>query len=526
MRSREESEIWAYSENGRVKFPAFVRLPASALPYSRRSLCSNDADFVKCIAINAIYSPQQAGGSRDNFRRMLAQRWRILEDQIRAITVNLDGVRVLIETDEDWQEWVSAFFHRSRSSSNPRDDHVLRNLTIEPVHIHIIIDEDFLISGAPAGTSVRSANAPPTYTEVTAPRNASSAPTVEDLISRLTQINADVRAYYQASQSAAGTPSVDHHAPQQQRAEQGLHDQGEGVSQPPTAASSQQRSSQTLPPVSPTASSATTAMPEDSATPTLASSVVGSVLQALQPQLLQGLSPAIATILSNVATQLAHPPAATSSSAASDSAANTSGRGMSVPLPGDAAGASAPVGSPQPSASASATQRQSLMEGMFDELSRLRAQPSSAPAPRPPQSTAQPASTSEDNEGAMTNELGQAFAEMLARQRSTADTATAAAPTAEANESEEDEQDEDYEEDEEDEEDEDESTSSTSADPSRRSSRSSRRAFLSTTTLTLFTLFTFLLAFVSPAFASPSAPLASLNPTTNVLYPREVVAPR
>lgn len=159
----------------------------------------------------------------------------------------------------------------------------------------------------------------------------------------------------------------------------------------------------------------------------------------------------------------------------------------------------------------------------MDELSRVRAER------QPPVSQTQhgrggvsdaSAHTLRDlNEGAMVRALQTGFEEIIASQRQHPSAATTV-PTENTTESSEDESLTII------------STPSTPSAASRRSSRSRSRSpgrrsgrstLLGSTTLTLLTLFTFLLAFVSPTFATP----ASLNPVSSPLYPRsDAVVPR
>ncbi|SPO32528.1 uncharacterized protein UTRI_04272 [Ustilago trichophora] len=531
MRTCQNSQLWASSEAGRVKFPAFVHLPASALPHSRHSLCENDEDFVKCITIDAVYNSFLARGRRDNFKQLLAQRWRISEDQIRAITVNIEGIRVLIENDQDWQEWVSTFFfraHPTSSTTRESDRAPFIEFRIEPIHIHIIVDDEMLFSATPAGPSagVGTANAPPTYSEVTTRNSASNAPpTAQDLISQLTRLNADVRAYHQASRSADAAATPSEPTVQQQQQQPQPQPQPQPTTSQPRAQVPQPQLIHNTSSANLTAPPAQSSFSEPLTASTLATNIVGSVLHTLQPQLMQGLAPAITSILSNLPIHLTN---ASAQSRGADPATTALGSGVAESLPTPSAASTRATAT-----SESSTQRQSLMQGMFDELSRLRnpsASTSTSASQQPRSATSHDADlgiTGQETDEGMTNELGQAFAEMLARQRVTSTNAnTAASTTTHVDESQDLESPTIV-------------STPSSTTPSRRSSgsrsrsrsRSPRRTtFLSTTTLTLLTLLSFFLALVTPTCATPSASpspsslsLTSLNPT---FYTRDTVAPR
>ncbi|SNX86037.1 uncharacterized protein MEPE_04746 [Melanopsichium pennsylvanicum] len=517
-----KSSLFASSEEGRIKFPAFVRLPPAALPAIRRSLSTNDQGFVKLINFEAVSWPLVASAGINNFRRPIAQAWKILEDQIRAITVNLDGQRVLIENEQDWQEWLSAFFWRSKEeslsssySSQFSSRAPLREVTIEPSHIHVIVNHDIVVDLSTSSAGVRaSANALPTYSETTTANSSERSSTLDHILPDVAALNTTIRTCVQ-DRHGTTPPAPSIQQPSQLQQNPSLSQQRTSPSTHPQTASQ----------ASSTPSATQHELPESLPASNIASNVVASVLQALQPQL-QSLPLAVASMLSGLPAQLAGVHANTSVPSGHNFFPPAARSGPSVPENGIQPPPAAPTtafeaprhstnatGPPVPNTAASAAQgtvqRQSLIGGLFDELSRLRTQPSSTSAPpQPPQEPIDDGSTVSGTGGEMTNELGQAFEQMLAQQRAaatastTAENPATAGVTAAANITAEDGEHEDQ----------NESltavstpsTSSTLSSGPRSGSRSPRRTtFLSTTTLSLLTILTCLVAFISPTLATP-----------------------
>ncbi|TKY84611.1 hypothetical protein EX895_006513 [Sporisorium graminicola] len=447
--SEPEQRLWATIQNDILTFPAFVHLPISARPESQHLLTSNNVESVKCISVStttlprAVYLNQSSADyetlyPRASYKSQIAFRWGISPDVIRALSVNLDGERVLIEDKDDWGDWVSTFFFRptTRTSGfSPSGSQQRQEFVTPPVHIHVIVDVPGEQHAATTSTSARGGlgiapSAPPAYQPEDGTGAAEQSPCRE-------------------------TPNASTEA---------------AVPDPPASVNA------------------------------LVNNVVGTVLQTLQPQL-QALPQ---SILSSLSASLA---------SANPSSMHPSGNQAASPVP-------APVQPSTRQETPNTTQRQSLIDGLFDELSRLRAQQpppvlSSSSAPQPPL-----ANNESTEAGPMDNELSQAFAEMLARQRcgdststSTASAASAAdaAATAHVPMAEED----------------DESLTIVSTpSSSRRSSRSNsrsrggRRAFISSTTVLLLTLVTCILGFVAPVSASPRR-VAALNPRDAPTLPVE-----
>ena len=507
----DNPDIWASSEGGIVRFPAFVRLPASARPDNRRLLLPNDNDSVKNITLSARLPPHYVESSHlASFRQQIAARWSISEERIRALTVNLDGKRVLIEDNDDWEDWVATYFFHPRpppSSSSSygssygssisrqqEDSRAKKEFRIKPVHINILVES------------------PPAYAEAGAESRSTQTndqvapPMVDDLIARIRSLTDDVRTYLEAQRTSNPAASTT------QRPDQ------------PRTQTHQPQREAPAPQAQPVVSEETWhPLPIQPTLPN-ASDVVGSVLQAIQPQLRDAM-PLLSGLLSSLPAQLANPARSTTLSQQTFTA--TPGQRPAPP----AATTTTPGADTVTTASngtndAVPQQRQSLIEGLFDEISRFRTQRSASEQPR-----AQGASTtSEEVEGEMSTELSQAFAEMLARQRSAPApaTATSAATAVPEGEGHIDEIAEAEELDEEEEAEESITVVSTPSTSSRRSSRSrsrsprraANRSIFATTTLFL-TLFTFILSLITPTFASPSPLTTSLNPRslTNPLNP-------
>ncbi|KAJ1022700.1 hypothetical protein NDA18_005038 [Ustilago nuda] len=503
----DNPDIWASSEGGIVSFPAFVRLPASARSDNRRLLLPDDNDSVKNITLSARLPPHYVESSRlASFRQQIAARWSISEERIRALTVNLDGKRVLIEDNDDWEDWVATYFfhptpppsssssYASSISRQQEDSRAKKEFRIKPVHINIMVES------------------PPAYAEAgaeswsTQTNDQVALPMVDDLIARMRSLTDHLRTYLEA-QRASNPAASTTQRPDQPRTQ--IHQPQREAPAPQAQPVVSEETWHPLP-IQPT-------LPN-------ASDVVGSVLQAIQPQLRDAM-PLLSGLLSSLPGQLANPTRSTALSQQTFTA-------TPAQRPAPPAAATANPGADTVTTASNGTndavpqQRQSLIEGLFNEISHVRSQRSASEQPR-----AQGANTtSEEMEGEMSTVLSQAFAEMLARQRSapapaTATSAAAAVPqgeghvneVAEAEEAEES-----------------ITVVSTPSTSSRRSSRSrsrshppaANRSIFATTTLFL-TLFTFILSLVTPTFASPSPLTTSLNPrsltnplNTNPLTPR------
>ncbi|SJX63787.1 uncharacterized protein SRS1_14533 [Sporisorium reilianum f. sp. reilianum] len=435
--SEPQQNLWATVQHHILTFPAFVHLPASARPESQHLLASNNVESVKCISLSTearprtVYLNPSTGVYETlyphvSYKSQIAFRWGIDPNIIRALVVNVDGNRVLIEDKDDWGDWISTFFFRSLIRSPSYNSQRCQEFIVSPVHIHVVVDVPD--QQQTATTSAAPANAPPAY-----------QPQDEPLLSRQTL--------------TASTEAAPSGAPASVNA--------------------------------------------------LVNNVVGTVLQTLQPQL-QALPQ---SILSSLSASMAAANSHTASSAGTVPAAFATT--VQTPVPTNAS-----------RETANATHRQSLIDGLFDELSRLRAQPASASAaqPSPPTAVADDAASITEAGTTMSNELGQAFAEMLARQRAAASTSASdgaaaavgsSGTTAPAT----------------DEDDESLTIISTPSSSSRRASRSrsrsGRRTLLSSTTLLLLALVTCILGLVAPAAASPH--ISALNPRTAAT---PLVAPR
>ncbi|CBQ73945.1 conserved hypothetical protein [Sporisorium reilianum SRZ2] len=455
--SEPQQNLWATVQHHILTFPAFVHLPASARPESQHLLASNNVESVKCISLSTearprtVYLNPSTGVYETlyphvSYKSQIAFRWGIDPNIIRALVVNVDGNRILIEDKDDWGDWISTFFFRSLIRSPSYDSQRCQEFIVSPVHIHVVVDVPD--QQQTATTSAAPANAPPAY-----------QPQDEPPLSRQTLT---------ASTEAAS-------------------------SGPPASVNA------------------------------LVNNVVGTVLQTLQPQL-QALPQ---SILSSLSASLA---------SANPTAMPSAG---TEPAPPETT-APAPAPSNATQQTADATHRQSLIDGLFDELSRLRAQPNPASAaqPSPPTAGNDDNDTSAVEEGTTRNDrVLRAFAEMMARDHlvgqrparqraastsasagavastsTTAPSAAAASSNASAPATDEDD---------------DESLaivstpSSSSRRASRSRSRSGRGTLLSSTTLLLLALVTCILGLVAPAAASPH--ISALNPRTAAT---PLVAPR
>ncbi|CDW94103.1 hypothetical protein [Sporisorium scitamineum] len=452
--SRSHQDLFATVRDEVLTFPAFVHLPASARPQSQHLLTANKIESVKCIALSASVGPGSILFDRSTgiyryaslpYKGQIAFRWGISEDIIRALAVNLDGKRILIEDMDDWGDWVTTYFFKPTLNLSTSDYQRRREFIIQPIHIDVIVD----VPDEPDGQQ--------TATTSTAANVSGLAPNAPP-------------AYH---------PEEDREniqAPQQPPSEAAQSASSEGASSRPTQ------------------SAAAESMIS------LVNNVVGIVLQTLQPQL-QALPQ---SILSSLSASLA----STNATAMPSASAVPTAFETTVPAPSQP---------PTAQQTSDPTQRQSLIDGLFDELSRLRAQPpssSSADQPSPAAGDVGP------TEGEMNNELSQAFAEMLARQRSAvssintgagaAEVASGGATAAVADE------------------DEESLTIVSTPSSSRRSSRSNsrsrgaRRTLLSGTTLLVLTLITCIFGFIAPVSASPR--VTALNPA-NPLSPRDAPTP-
>lgn len=480
--SDPHQNLCATLERGMISFPAFVRLPPPAQPDSSPLPDASSTSRVKLITLRAGLRPQTHTCVPPRivapFKQQIASRWDISALRIRAITANLKGERVLIENTQDWEDWANAYFYTETSNSSNSlsypsysmqvdDARIKKHYMFTPIHIHVVLDR----SQEP---------------NVTPRDNATTAQTGL------------------APLAFAPLPDARHH-PQQQQQEQ----------QPPLrsqAATSQANATAPLP--IPPQSLSTEALSAS----TLANSIVAPILQALVPQL-QNLPFTLAGALSALPAQLAHTPpnvpdGVTRQPPQEARSAPSQPTTLQQPVPSAGSAATAST------EASDTTQRQSLFEGMFDELSRLRSQQPSSSAPLQHSAAAshsvERSSNAQEADGTMRNELGQAFAEMLAHQRSTTAASTATSTTVSA-------------------ESEDESLTivSTPSISSRRSSRSrsrsrsrsprGRTSLLSTTTLTLLTMFTLLLSIIVPA--SASALPSSFSPYDRSLSSREATVP-
>ncbi|GAC93751.1 hypothetical protein PHSY_001316 [Pseudozyma hubeiensis SY62] len=362
--SQSQQKLWATLENGIVRFPAFVHLPASARPESTLLLTNNRVESVKCINLSAHLGPWHIvpDGVIHRFvqpdapyKRQIAKRWGIQEESIRALSVNLDGQKVLIETQQDWEDWTDAFFFRptpssSNHSSSNSDSRAKKEFTFDAVHIDVIVD-------LPDEQQTASVSA------------AAAAASTQDAPS--------------AQATTSSGPELDF-----------------STTEPITYSDAM----------------------------LLTSTAVGTVARALQPHLqdfpsLRGLPEAIINTLT------AHRRPA-SGSTSSDATVMPSS---------NAATSSAESASPRPEIQVlrpttvqdleTIAQRQSLIQGMVDQLARVRSQPSQPPAPR---QSSQAEATQTPSEDEMENELSRGFAQMLAQQPSAASAASAAPAAAAA----------------------------------------------------------------------------------------------
>lgn len=484
--SDPHQNLCATLEHGIISFPAFVRLPPPAQPDSNPLPDASSTSRVKVITLCARLRPYThtvPPSTVTPFEQQIASRWDISALRIRAITANLKGERVLIENTQDWEDWANAYFYTptSNSPSYPSsstqvdDARIKKHYMFTPIHIHVVLDrcqeQENTLSSLPTCAS----------SNVTPRDNVANAQTG------------------QAPLAFAPLPNARHH-PQQQEQQPPLRSQ---------AATLQANATVPLP-IPPQAISSETA--------TLANSIVAPILQALVPQL-QNLPFTLADALSALPAQLAHTPPNVPDGVTRQppqEARSAPSQPTTVQQPVPSAGFAATASTE----ASDTTQRQSLFEGMFDELSRLRSQQPSSSATLQHSAAAsqsvERSSNAQEADGTMRNELGQAFAEMLAQQRSTTAASTATSTTVPA-------------------ESEDESLTivSTPSISSRRSSRSrsrsrsqsprGRTSLLSTTTLTLLTMFTLLLSIIVPA--SASALPSSFSPYDLSLSSREATVP-
>ncbi|KAJ9480038.1 hypothetical protein PHBOTO_003800 [Pseudozyma hubeiensis] len=357
--SHSQQKLWATLENGIVRFPAFVHLPASARPESTLLLTNNCVESVKCINLSAHLGIRHMVHDGDvhrllqpdaPYKTQIAKRWRIQEESIRALAVNLDGQKVLIENQQDWEDWTDAFFFRpmpssSNHGSSNSDSRARKEFTFDAVHIDVIVD-------LPDEQQTSSASA------------AAAASTQE-------------------------TPSA--------QADNTLSPELDiSTSQPITYSDAM----------------------------LLTSTVIGSVARALRPHLqdfpsLRGLPEAIVSTL----TTHRRP---TEGSTSSDATA--------VPLSNTATSSAEPA-SLRPEVQElrpttvqdleTIAQRQSLIEGMFDQLASVRSRSSQPPASH---QSSQVDATRSPRGDEMENELSRGFAQMLAQQPTSA--VSTAPPTA------------------------------------------------------------------------------------------------
>lgn len=442
-----------------------------------------------------------------------------------------------------------------------------KTYSITPVHINILLDAPNHSertagvtasqpvstagpqSSASAATARPPANEPPTYSEAS-PANNITQPSGEAvntvLQAALSLPTANTPQLRQPARSSGPTPPSTS-APQPPTSQD-----TRGTSNPPTAETVPQANRTSPPAPGPTSTRLSSS--------TMANDLVGSILQAIQPALQEisavhsslfsalnaqqlgapGTLSAGSSLLSTMLQATAAHPAQQSSSAASaqsqasaapsrSAQASTTNPAANTQLPASA-NPSVPTEAAQPPSAALSTrtaageaassttgsqQRQSLFEGMFDELSRLRAQQAHTYQVRQQPHPAPPPAVSQQSEGEMSTELGNAFAEMLSRQRSATTVLTESdgdeeSLTMVSTPS---------------------SSSSSSSSPqrsprprtrSRSATRRARRAFLSSTTLTLLTLFTFLITLITPSFATPT----SLNPHSLLFRDVDPITPR
>lgn len=535
-------ELYACLDDGIIKFPAFVHLPSSSRHQEARIVPDNES--VKLVTLRARMWPSRSGitttPALPTCWKQIAARCDIHEDKITGLTVPLSGQRVLIEQDVDWNDWVATFFfeptpppeppiaYTYSMAPRPEESRNRTEFTIKSIHIKVLVEP-------PEPTSpVASAATMPQPAELAATSAATSSatpsrplpPDTSDTTSfdqRLEKVQRGLERVIailnnlNAQNDAQPCPAVNTAPQQHQQMQQSQQSQ---QLQQPQQATTQAQSSNFTAQQSPrqsnqVASQARPAPAGSTSGAAIANNVAGIIIQALQPQLRE-VQPLVSSLLSTLPAQLAAAASATnaarppSAPTATVPTANTA-TGSTVPSPPTSTQTSgAPAASARSEAveqaretstgtSSSSQQRQSLMESMFDELSRLHSQQQ----PSTSDQVERTHSTSEAD-GPLDTELTQAFAQMIAEQRSTS-TPQGAQEV----------------------EDEDESLTivSTASTSSRRSSRSrsgsprsaGNRTIFTTTTLFL-TLFTFILSFITPTLATPA-----LQPSPLTLNPRPPV---
>lgn len=432
--SGSQQKLYASQDGSTVSFPAFVRLPASARPNSRSLLSNNHATSIKCVTITS----------------------RLLTRPSYLTTSDAAIPSYKAQIASRWgisEEMISAII------VNLQDERVLIE---NPADWHSWVNAFFFRSAYSSG-------------------HCGSGPPKEDFAIPPVHIDVIVDSAEDASQTSTTQEAL---PTQPQDAESS--DPAEELPSYATAAASEQ--------AAPSAQRQQ-ASPHPGAA--IASHLVAPVLQSLAPQirdLVDTLAGSISTLSANVAR--AHNLASTSNAQSSrfTPADQPAAAGPTVPVapetvvPAQTEAASPPEGGAE-------AQRQSLIDGLFDELSHIRGQrETSSPAQQPPQDT----TTGSTGEG-MRNELSEAFAEMLARQRSDASAGPSREARSEAAQL--------------DNEDDESltivstpSTSSCRSSRSRSPRRSQRTSLLTSTTLTLLTLLTFLLALISPTTATALSP--------------------
>ncbi|EST09557.1 hypothetical protein PSEUBRA_000774 [Kalmanozyma brasiliensis GHG001] len=416
--SQSQQPLYATVRGEVVSFPAFVRLPSSARPESTFIRDGKQTEPVKCITMTASMN----GGFSDRtcYKKQIAARWNIEADAIRAVLIDLDGERVLIEDMADWHSWAKAYFFQPQNYSiygGRTDKPSTADFTVKPIYIDVVMDN----------------------AEGQTPSSA-------------------------AEESAATSKQEEDTDPAEQLPTRAPHDPTRSTA---SSLPGQQRSNDPI--------------------GALVNNIMEPVFQSLQPQirdLVDTLAGSIAALSAQV-TQ-AHNQASTSNTTPHPRF-TFADQPTDAHVPAPAASESSISAGPEPTLpreAAGETQRQSLIDGLFDELSSLRAQRGSTSAAAP---SSRDTATGSTGEGEMRNELTSAFAEMIAHQRS-----AATRPV----------------------DDDEESltivstpSASSRASRSRSRSRSRRTSLLGSTTLTVLTLLTFILTFISPTVA-----LTALNP--------------
>lgn len=513
------------------RFPAFVHLPTSARPDKTHLLTTNNVESVKLIYFSANLDTVEAlvpNNRHDvSFKRQIADRWGIDDSIIHGLAVNVEDRRFLIENDDDWQEWAEAVLLQRVPTYLIHETMTARSLSfeMEPVDLDVIVDapahpppstDSLVVDGLPQGADVL-----PNYCEASSAvsETASSIPTIQELISRLSSLATDVHAYSVASRPSAIESAADV-TTQQEPEQTGSGAQGEESASGPEQTF---RNRDSMP-------YSTQPGPDEHATRLVNYiAFIGRTLQShLQgyPQLEFLQQP----ILSSLPNQLVESRGQTTRSDTSISCLNaTASSTMSAP---------SQTGAPAITAqeSGATTQRQSLIEGMFNELARVRAQQAPASEISSSPQASQARSTTESS---IENELSRGFAQMLAAQASdalnvpaaTAAAATPATPAADAASASGpvpmadaaplgDRDDEEF----------DMVSDGPSLSRGSSGSRSARRGRSSRwtgTTMLLVAMITCILGFVSSATASPHS---ALNRTTHLQSrssaPNRLVSPR